>query len=81
MYGTRNLLNPVIKEPPPPPMWQQGDWSRDMLKQRPFNFLSSKTQRCGETLAQGKVTAATSLVARGEATGKVVTSSRSRTQD
>lgn len=54
--------------------WQQGDRNRDMLKQRSFNFLSGKTQRCGETLAQGKVTAAASLVARGEATGKVVMS-------
>lgn len=45
-----------------------------MLKQRPFNFLSDKTQRCGETLAQGKAIAAVSLVARGEATGEAVTS-------
>lgn len=45
-----------------------------MLKQRSFNFLSGKTQWCGEALAQGKVTAAASLVARGEATGEAVMS-------
>lgn len=45
-----------------------------MLKERPFNFLSGKTQRCGEALAQGKATAAASLAARGEATGEAVTS-------